>query len=212
MSESSGNFGSLPTLARGSGKCVSLSSEAIDDIKVNCNLESAINSASCAALGPVAGGGMLSSGGGTVAFDASDLPTEYQSLSPATNLLSVGGGSSRMKNSHSETAIKGQSVSSLSLNLMNSTNNISSVALGGHSSSGRIHGVSSSSNRTTLLKKDLVLSPLSRIAKGVQSLGLRAAEHLPAVHRRSNPNMLDPEAYEKLKTRKRASRTRIIEL
>ena len=154
---------------------------------------------------------MLSnSGGGCVAFDASDLPTEYQSLSPATNLLSVGGGSARMKNSHSETAIKGQSVSSLSLNLMNSTNNIAGVAMGGHSSGGRQH--SGSSNRTTLIKKDLVLSPLSRIAKGVQSLGLRAAEHLPAVHRRSNPNMLDPELYEKLKTRKRASRTRIIEL
>ncbi|XP_022241087.1 phosphatidylinositide phosphatase SAC2-like [Limulus polyphemus] len=58
------------------------------------------------------------------------------------------------------------------------------------------------------VKKDLVVSPLSRIAKGVQSLSIS----LMSGTRGPQKGCLDIEAYEKLKERKKMSQTRILEL
>jgi hypothetical protein len=91
---------------------------------------------------------------------------------------------------------------------------------------------STGSSSPILLRKDLVLNPLSKIAKGVQSLGINAshtASHIlsPNSSSSSLSNMahastISPrkqketsgllDSYDELKRRKRSSKTRIIEL
>lgn len=94
-------------------------------------------------------------------------------------MLDTDGLNAKMKTSHSESAIQDFSLSSLNL-----SSTLSPIAI----------------------KKDLVLSPLSRIAKGVQSFGMNLRNH------RSNPISPDTEDYEKLKQRRKSCATRIIEL
>lgn len=88
-----------------------------------------------------------------------------------------------------------------------------------------------SSAAPVILKKDLVMSPLSRIAKGVQNLGMTLRPAVASTSSGSSPSgsipsspsrrsknhrhqqsSLDPESYEKLKCLKRNCKTRIIEL
>ncbi|KAG8189742.1 hypothetical protein JTE90_012918 [Oedothorax gibbosus] len=94
-------------------------------------------------------------------------------------MLDTDGLNAKMKTSHSESAIQDFSLSSLNL-----SSTLSPIAI----------------------KKDLVLSPLSRIAKGVQSFGMNLRNS------RSNPISPDTEDYEKLKQRRKSCATRIIEL
>lgn len=94
-------------------------------------------------------------------------------------MLDTDGLNAKMKTSHSESAIQDFSLSSLNL-----SSTLSPIAI----------------------KKDLVLSPLSRIAKGVQSFGMNLRHH------RNNPISPDTEDYEKLKQRRKSCATRIIEL
>lgn len=95
-------------------------------------------------------------------------------------MLDTDGMNAKMKTSHSESAIQDFSLSSLNL-----SNTLSPIAI----------------------KKDLVLSPLSRIAKGVQNFGM----NLRPGHR-SSPMSPDTEDYEKAKLRRKNCATRIIEL
>lgn len=95
-------------------------------------------------------------------------------------MLDTDGLNAKMKTSHSESAIQDFSLSSLNL-----SSTLSPIAI----------------------KKDLVLSPLSRIAKGVQSFGM----NLRHPHR-NNPISPDTEDYEKTKQRRKSCATRIIEL
>lgn len=95
-------------------------------------------------------------------------------------MLDTDGLNAKMKTSHSESAIQDFSLSSLNL-----SNTLSPIAI----------------------KKDLVLSPLSRIAKGVQNFGM----NLRPGHRNS-PMSPDTEDYEKAKMRRKNCATRIIEL
>lgn len=162
---------------------MSKSTEDIDLVRQNTLANSRPSATSCAALAPLGPGSSADVDMDQLAYRAS---VGHLSLSP--NIL----GSSTMKGSHSDQAIFGESVSSLSLNLSHLTGPSSPMTI----------------------RKDLVLSPLSRIAKGVQSLGanLRSAGNYIPSHRKSNPNLMDPEEYEKLKQRKRSCKSRIIEL
>ncbi|CAG2106379.1 unnamed protein product [Medioppia subpectinata] len=90
----------------------------------------------------------------------------------------------KMKTSHSETAIQDFS-SGLSLNLPNPPLNV---------------------------KKDLVLSPLSRIAKGVQHLSSNLRTGLIAGAADHAMSPIDTEAHQLLHKRKTLSKSRIIEL
>lgn len=95
-------------------------------------------------------------------------------------MLDTDGMNAKMKTSHSESAIQDFSISSLNL-----SNTLSPIAI----------------------KKDLVLSPLSRIAKGVQNFGM----NLRPGHR-NIPLSPGSEDYEKAKLRRKNCATRIIEL
>ncbi|GBM70723.1 Phosphatidylinositide phosphatase SAC2 [Araneus ventricosus] len=96
-------------------------------------------------------------------------------------MLDTDGLNAKMKTSHSESAIQDFSLSSLNL-----SSTLSPIAI----------------------KKDLVLSPLSRIAKGVQSFGM----NLRPGHHRASPISPDNEDYEKVKLKRKKCATRIIEL
>lgn len=96
-------------------------------------------------------------------------------------MLDTDGMNAKMKTSHSESAIQDFSIPSLNL-----SNTLSPIAI----------------------KKDLVLSPLSRIAKGVQNFGM----NLRPGHRNSPLLSPDTEEYERAKLRRKNCATRIIEL
>ncbi|KFM77120.1 hypothetical protein X975_21462, partial [Stegodyphus mimosarum] len=95
-------------------------------------------------------------------------------------MLDTDGMNAKMKTSHSESAIQDFSLSSLNL-----SNTLSPIAI----------------------KKDLVLSPLSRIAKGMHNFGM----NLRPGHRNS-PISPDTEEYEKVKLKRKKCATQIIEL
>ncbi|KAI1278468.1 Phosphatidylinositide phosphatase SAC2 [Halotydeus destructor] len=124
-------------------------------------------------------------------FDTGHCSLDYNLVNRADKFLGV----AKMKNSASETCIQDRS------NMADSTMSLAEKALPPF--------LSAEATSPLMVKKDFVSSPLSRIARGVQNLGLRAVGHLPPVHRKSNSNMVDSES---LKVLKLKSKTKIMEL
>lgn len=134
---------------------------------------------------------------------ASDRCVHFTNLLPGDN-----NGIATMKSSHSESAIQ-----AFTANVTSSTPSLAMC-------SGMTAIPSQMTAATISFKRDLVLSPLSKIAKGVQTFGqtvkvgvAAAGEGVRSYSARSHPIPSDmDEEYNKMKEMRRACLTRIIEL
>lgn len=117
-----------------------------------------------------------------------------------------------LKTSRSSTALQSNTSGYMSLNLP-SINSSSTINILGDNESNIQHSGNSSAamnfTNSLMVKKDLVLSPLTRIAKGMQSLGLGLRGSITTEQTMDSSNMLQDAELEK---RKKQTRSRIIEM